>query len=215
LKPIGFKVGWWRIVVKSETQPKVYKLVLYFYAKALTDMVGGMAAKAVLRHAGLLDILELEETPEPNEMIPLGSVRRLREAGVRFFGDTYVAFVRRAGRLAARDIRLPTGVEAVVRIASRFRDWRKLMVRVSERFLSPTGARVEVKYLERGYVARVYNCPECAGLSSEKPYCYFLVGFTKGIVKRLCNLDVEVKETRCIAVGDDFCEFKVTPVKQG
>jgi len=195
--------------VKS-SQPLANKIILYFVVRAMVDIIGENATKVVLREAGMLDLLELEKPPDPDEVIPLENMTRLRRINMRIFGDAHVVFSRRAGMIAAKKMRLPRGVESIIKISS-IADWRKIVADVSNRLLAPADSRMEQELINGGYIARIYNCPECRGIKSNKPCCYFLSGFTEGIIRRLFNLSVTVIETKCIATGDDFCEFKVTP----
>ena len=196
--------------VKS-SQPLVNKMILYFAVRAMADIIGENATKVVLREAEMLDLLELDEPPSPDEVIPLENLTRLRRINMKIFGDAYVVFSRRAGMIAARKMQLPRGIESVIELSSKTVDWRKIMADVSNRLLAPADSRMEQKLINGGYIARIYNCPECRGIKSNRPCCYFLSGFTEGIVRRLFNLSVTVIETKCIATGDKFCEFKVTP----
>jgi len=196
--------------VKS-SQPLVNKMILYFAVRAMADIIGENATKVVLREAEMLDLLELDEPPSPDEVIPLENLTRLRRINMKIFGDAHVVFSRRAGMIAARKMQLPRGVESVIELSSKTVDWRKIMADVSNRLLAPADSRMEQKLINGGYIARIYNCPECRGIKSNRPCCYFLSGFTEGIVRRLFNLSVTVIETKCIATGDKFCEFKVTP----
>jgi len=196
--------------VKS-SQPLVNKMILYFAVRAMADIIGENATKVVLREAEMLDLLELDEPPSPDEVIPLENLTRLRRINMKIFGDAHVVFSRRAGMIAARKMQLPRGIESVIELSSKTVDWRKIMADVSNRLLAPADSRMEQKLINGGYIARIYNCPECRGIKSNRPCCYFLSGFTEGIVRRLFNLSVTVIETKCIATGDKFCEFKVTP----
>ena len=196
--------------VKS-SQPLVNKIILYFVVRAMVDIIGENATKVVLREAGMLDLLELDEPPDPDEVIPLENMTRLRRINMKIFGDAHIVFSRRAGTIAARKMKLPRGVESIIKLSSKIADWRKIMADVSNRLLAPVDSRMEQELINGGYTARIYNCPECRGVKSNKPCCYFLSGFTEGIIRRLFNLNVTVVETRCIATGDEFCEFKVTP----
>ena len=196
--------------VKS-SQPLVNKMILYFAVRAMADIIGENATKVVLREAEMLDLLELDEPPSPDEVIPLENLTRLRRINMKIFGDAHVVFSRRAGMIAARKMQLPRGIESVIELSSKTVDWRKIMADVSNRLLAPADSRMEQKLINGGYIARIYNCPECRGIKSNRPCCYFLSGFTEGIIRRLFNLSVTVVETRCIATGDIFCEFKVIP----
>jgi len=196
--------------VKS-SQPLVNKIILYFVVRAMADIIGENATKVVLREAGMLDLLELDEPPDPDEVIPLENVTRLRRINMKIFGDAHVVFSRRAGAIAARKMRLPHEVERIIKSSSKIADWRRIMADISNRLLASADSTMEQELINGGYIARIYNCPECRGIKSNKPCCFFLSGFIEEIIRRLFNLNVNVIETRCIATGDEFCEFKVTP----
>lgn len=51
-------------------------------------------------------------------------------------------------------------------------------------------------------------CPICRGIKNSEFYCKFLEGFIKGYIEKSLNLDsIQVKETMCIAHGDEHCRF--------
>lgn len=59
---------------------------------------------------------------------------------------------------------------------------------------------------------RMYENPECElGLYSKKPYSHFIRGIVAGILTQLFGVEMMAEETQCIAKGDPYCEFKVTP----
>jgi hypothetical protein len=45
---------------------------------------------------------------------------------------------------------------------------------------------------------------------SQNPVCYFFAGYLEGVLSELFESEMKVTETRCIAKGDDHCEFVVT-----
>jgi predicted hydrocarbon binding protein len=66
---------------------------------------------------------------------------------------------------------------------------------------------------EDGQVFRyqVKHCPVCWGRSEEKdPVCYYLAGLLEESLNWVSGgKDFNVQETRCIARGDDVCEFVI------
>ncbi|QEE15089.1 V4R domain-containing protein [Promethearchaeum syntrophicum] len=53
-------------------------------------------------------------------------------------------------------------------------------------------------------------CPICRGIKSSEFSCKFLEGFIEGYIKKSISLDsIQIKETQCIAHGDEQCRFKV------
>ncbi len=56
----------------------------------------------------------------------------------------------------------------------------------------------------------VYDSIECSqGLGSGEPYSHYIRGMIAGVFKNIFGGEVEVKEVKCIAVGDEYCEFRV------
>jgi len=49
------------------------------------------------------------------------------------------------------------------------------------------------------------NC-ETFGLKTEEPSCFFTTGFLNGFFSTVKNQ--HVKETKCIAMGDPYCEWE-------
>jgi predicted hydrocarbon binding protein len=58
---------------------------------------------------------------------------------------------------------------------------------------------------------RIYNC--CFSEYYEKankPICYITAGMIAGLFSAVLNKKVSVKERKCKAIGDNFCEFEVS-----
>jgi len=59
-------------------------------------------------------------------------------------------------------------------------------------------------------VMRVKNCFNAMGYkNSRKPVCYAMSGIFAGAGTMVFGRDMECIETKCIAMGDEFCEFEV------
>ncbi|MBC8509924.1 MAG: hypothetical protein H8D34_34175 [Chloroflexi bacterium] len=57
------------------------------------------------------------------------------------------------------------------------------------------------------YVER--TCAICNGRTSDKPICHLYVGSLSEAVKWATGEDYEVRETKCIAMGDEYCQFEI------
>jgi len=67
---------------------------------------------------------------------------------------------------------------------------------------------------ENTSIIRVYDSFECEiGKPSDKPFSHFLRGFIAGLFSGLFKQKYTVKETKCIAKGDPYCEFIITRVQ--
>jgi predicted hydrocarbon binding protein len=54
----------------------------------------------------------------------------------------------------------------------------------------------------------VKNSFEARKSMSKSPCCHFMANFIAGFIAELFNKKVIVKEVKCTAKGDDYCEFK-------
>ena len=62
---------------------------------------------------------------------------------------------------------------------------------------------------DKEFVLTVKNSYESSGLSSSKPMCYITEGFLEGVFEGLFGKKVRCRETKCIAMGDEYCEFRI------
>ncbi len=59
---------------------------------------------------------------------------------------------------------------------------------------------------------RVYHCIECGlGRDVGRPFSHYVRGVIAGFASEIFNRDMLVEETKCIAMGDPYCEFEVKP----
>lgn len=56
---------------------------------------------------------------------------------------------------------------------------------------------------------RADELSECIGVKAEEPNSHLFRGILSGILSRLWNSKVSVEEVKCVAKGDDYCEFRV------
>ncbi len=72
-----------------------------------------------------------------------------------------------------------------------------------------TNITVEEEYIE----VCIDDLFECSIQETVKPASRFTVGFIEGLVSRLLNTKVVVKEIMCKATGDFQCIFRIYPLK--
>ncbi len=57
---------------------------------------------------------------------------------------------------------------------------------------------------------RIYECISCSGVPKiNKPLCHFEGGFIAGVLEKIYNKPINLKETHCAGLGDNFCQFRV------
>jgi predicted hydrocarbon binding protein len=66
---------------------------------------------------------------------------------------------------------------------------------------------------EKYFFYIVHRCPICWGRSADKPVCYVWVGLLEESLHWLAgDKHFRVEEQRCIAQGDEVCEFRIDKV---
>jgi predicted hydrocarbon binding protein len=63
----------------------------------------------------------------------------------------------------------------------------------------------------RSVTIRTSGSSECEGRKSSAPYSQFVRGHLSGALTAILGKETTCKETRCIAAGDQLCEFVSTP----
>jgi predicted hydrocarbon binding protein len=58
---------------------------------------------------------------------------------------------------------------------------------------------------------RIYDSLECQGQKSSVPYSQFLRGNICGMANVLYDRAMKCKETKCVAMGNEYCEFELAP----
>jgi predicted hydrocarbon binding protein len=114
------------------------------------------------------------------------------ENGLRNFGA-----LAGAGDLAFKVLPLHTkvkiGLPAMARIFTQTSDQYSTVIEKDDHF-----------------VYTIHKCPVCYGRHTDKACCYIATGLIfQGLKWVSGGTEFEVKETRCIAAGDDVCEFHI------
>lgn len=62
------------------------------------------------------------------------------------------------------------------------------------------------------FLLRVHDSPHAEVSEPRRgTACYYPLGFWAGVAGVLCARPVEAEETRCLARGDEYCEFVIRP----
>jgi len=69
---------------------------------------------------------------------------------------------------------------------------------------------IEFDVTTEASIARVYESLECKqGIGSKEPYSHLIRGILGGLFKKIYLHEVKVEEVKCIAIGDEYCEFNI------
>jgi hypothetical protein len=88
----------------------------------------------------------------------------------------------------------------------------KLVENLSEFWEENHLGRLEIKSLEPPII-QAYDCFECEDLPPlGRPACSFDSGILEAVFSAHLGDNVSVKETKCYAQGDQYCQFQVNPI---
>ncbi len=183
---------------------------------ALEDVMGKNGVNAVLNLANLSHL---------SEQLPPDNLNR--EFDFAWFSSLFGALEEMYGPRGGRDLALRVGKATFERGLRSFGAlagagdlaFKVLPLHSKIKVGLPAMARVfsqmsdqfsSVEEEEEYFVYTIHQCPVCYGRHSEKPCCYIASGLIFEGLKWLSGgTHFAVEETRCIAAGDEVCEFHV------
>jgi predicted hydrocarbon binding protein len=130
---------------------------------------------------------------------PRGGRGLALRAGRNAFDDALRNFGALAGvgdlafRVLPLAVKMRIGIPAMARIFSQISDQYST---VQER--------------ENDFVYTIHRCPVCWGRKADKPVCFVATGLLEGGLKWLSGgSEFRINESKCIACGDDVCDFVI------
>jgi len=68
-----------------------------------------------------------------------------------------------------------------------------------------------VEFSSSEIIIHLYDSFESLAMveKSERPMCFFIKGYIAGLLATILKREVHIEETKCIAMGDPYCEFRV------
>ncbi len=160
-------------------------------------------------------------------------VEQAKKAGISFVIfpanglNTYWEGVKRMiGKEGEAVLAYDSGKEAVremVRVLRR--EWKlngREFVKAAEEFFSELGMgelSIELPKIglprRKKFVFRIRNSYIARSVSerSDEPVCHLFRGYAAGIMEELTGWKMDAEETKCLAMGDEYCEFVVRRVE--
>jgi len=160
-------------------------------------------------------------------------VERAKEAGLSFVTfpaiglNRYWEGVKRIiGKEGEAVLAYDSGKEAVkemVRILKK--EWKLNeieFIKAAEEFFSELGmGELSIVYPKirlpgkKRIIFRVRDSYIARSVSerSQEPVCHLFRGYAAGVVEELTGLRMDAEETKCLAMGDEYCEFVVRHVE--
>ncbi|MCS6992881.1 MAG: 4-vinyl reductase [Anaerolineales bacterium] len=187
----------------------------YIILKALEDVMGKNGLNAILNLAGLnnyIDNYPADNLEKTFDFADLSSInvaleemygpRGGRGLALRAGRATFADALRNFGALAgAGDLAFKVlPLQAKMRIG--IPAMAKIFSQVSDQYST-------VEERESEFVYTIHKCPVCWGRTGlDKPVCFIAVGLLQEGLKWVSGgNEFRVNESKCVAVGDDVCEF--------
>lgn len=190
---------------------------------AAEEVVGKRGLAIVLRDAGLERLID---NYPPNELemsgdLTFGDYASLNAGLFRFFGRASKSMVMRIGRLGTRQSIeqqsalfnvAATVASKVLPIPSQIKIGMENMQKGFRKLYKSAGHDLGLRVEDRGeklaYVAEA--CPVCAGKRTSEPMCWLWVGTLQEGIHWLTDMDFEVVEVACRAMGAPECVWEVS-----
>jgi bacteriochlorophyll 4-vinyl reductase len=189
---------------------------------ALEEVMGKNGVSAILNLAGLESWIDNYPADDLERGIDFADFSAINAALEELYGPragqglarragwaTFDRVLRNFGALAGvsdlafKVLPLPTkikiGLPAIAKVFSQISD-----------------QEVTVEIGDDAFTYTLHRCPVCWGRTAEKPVCYVTLGLLEEGMRWLSGgQDFNIQETKCIALGDDVCEFRIdkTPIE--
>jgi predicted hydrocarbon binding protein len=202
----------------------------YYYAnkivlitiKALEDVMGKNGLNAILNLAHLPHLIENYPPDNLDREFNFADFSAINLALEEMYGPRGGrGLALRAGRAAFADALRNFGALAgagdlafkVLPLQAKMRIGIPAMARIFTQ-ISDQYSTVEEK--ENEFVYTIHRCPVCWGRKgADKPVCFVAVGLLQEGLKWVSGgNEFRVNESKCVAIGDDVCEFIIqkTPI---
>lgn len=183
---------------------------------AIEEIIGKNGLAAVLRTSNLEQYIDRLPPNDLNPSVKSSDYARLNEAIENFYGRGGRGILQRIGKASFQyGLREQSGLMGLAGIALKVlppRQRIQVVLNSVANALRKTNSQVRIDVEECrslfAYVAR--TCSVCYGRRSDKPVCHLYVGTIREAVRWATGQAYEVRETACIACGDDYCRYKVS-----
>lgn len=171
--------------------------VFYALLTSLNDIMGQDGKNSVLRYAKLDEYIDIcaPHNISEDETIPYKTFHALLNSMFTLLGFGTSAILYEAGRKWLIYLS-PFGLSL------------KEMIKKLEMWM---GGEWELEIRDDLEIIRIHHCPICHNFksTSEKPICHIISGVLSKIKESGTGEKYQVVETKCIAIGDKVCEFKI------
>jgi len=202
----------------------------YYYAnklalnmlEALEEFMGKNGLTAILNLANLPELIDNYPPDNFSKEFDFADVSAINQAIEEMYGlRGGRGLALRVGRATFNDALHNYGAFAgardldfkVLPLQAKLRIGILAMARI---FTHLSDQQSTVEEVEDNYVYTIHRCPICWGRSElDKPVCFNAVGLLQEALKWISGgSEFRVNESKCMAVGDEVCEFVIqkTPI---
>lgn len=197
----------------------------YYYANKIV-LIALKALEEVMGRNGLNAILNLAHLPHLIDNFPPDNLER--EFNFSDFSAINLALEEMYGPRGGRGLALRAGRAAFADSLRNFGAlagagdlaFKVLPLQAKMRIGLPAMAKIfsqisdqysTVQELENEFIYTIHRCPVCWGRkNADKPVCFIAVGLLQEGLKWVSGgNEFRVNESKCVAVGDDVCEFVI------
>jgi predicted hydrocarbon binding protein len=185
--------------------------------KAYEEIISKNGLSAILNLAGLSRLIENYPPDNLEREFNFADFTSIHIALEEMYGPRGGrGMAQRAGRATFNDVLKNFGALAGVGDLA----FKVLPLQSKLRIGLPAGARIfsqvsdqltTVEEAENEFIWTIHRCPICWGRhDAEKPVCYISTGLLQAMLMWISGgLEFRVNESKCLAVGDEFCEFVI------
>jgi len=183
--------------------------------KALEEVMGKNGLNAILNLAGLNEYIDNYPADNLEKQFDFADLSSINIALEEMYGPRGGrGLALRAGRATFADALRNFGALAgagdlafkVLPLQAKMRIGIPAMAKI---FSQVSDQHSTVEERENEFVYTIHKCPVCQGRTGvDKPVCFIAVGLLQEGLKWVSGgNEFRVNESRCIALGDDACEF--------
>jgi predicted hydrocarbon binding protein len=185
--------------------------------KAYEEIMGKNGLNAILNLAGLSRLIDNYPPDNLECEFNFADFTAIHIALEEMYGPRGGrGMAQRAGRATFNDVLKNFGALAGVGDLA----FKVLPLQSKLRIGLPAGARIfshvsdqltTVEEAENEFIWTIHRCPICWGRhDAEKPVCYSSTGLLQAMLMWISGgLEFRVNESKCLAVGDEFCGFVI------
>jgi bacteriochlorophyll 4-vinyl reductase len=180
-----------------------------------TDHIGEKGTTVVLRRCGLEEAIGSDPEDDETPSITVKEFSHYIKALFDIFGEEGAKpILLRSGKIGFISAyeRMPAPIKAARTLVRVLPEKKRLIMVIrefSKAFDETMGTAGNVRTEGEKIVVEIPDCPYCKGITTETPACYVEIGLLFQLIETAVGTGYTVRETHCMAAGDDVCRFVI------